>query len=513
MRWWRRVRHLFKTPQRGVTGSRAVALPLLLTWFTLHLVISVTYVFVARTQLTWLPHPSWLSVIYKSAIALGAPIALGVLWYRSRPSRRVVRVGDWFGAGILAHSVVWLGGAVLELIHPGNMPLLGHLLLEYSLGVWGVASAVLFVRGTIEFSRQLSTELRERRRLEALIDFTRRITSLDYQRILDEAVGHLHKILEADSCMLYLWNEEEQVLVPVAGKHDPTVYTEAYIRRMMSFHCPLGFGITGWVMQTGLPYIADNVMSDSHSQAIPGWAHDEKSSLLAPIQVEGRRLGVVRLTRRGLNQFEQDDLDLALSFTAQAAMVIEHGRIIKELSELSITDNMTGLFNARHFQHVLAMELSRADRSGQPLALLMLDSDSLKAFNDRLGHQKGDEYIRMIGRVLKSSLRLCDYAFRYAGDEFLVLLPGTGQDEAMLVAERIRQYIEENEAIVGTGGTVSLGVAVFPTHASDGEGLLSMADRAMYESKRQGKNRVTPADMVLSRSEAVHHWNAPSGEL
>jgi diguanylate cyclase (GGDEF)-like protein len=479
----------------------------------IHIVLAGAYLVLQHDRLTWLSHPSVTSIVLKLSIALGAPIALSIMWRQSRPSRRVVRVGDWFGAGITAYSMVWLGGTLLEFVHPGSLPFLGHLILEYSLSLWGIAGAGLLVQGTVDLSRQLSTEWRERRRLEALMDFTRRITSLDYQRITDEAVAHLYDILDADACVLYLWNEDEQVLVPVSGKHDPAVYTDAYIHRMMSFRCPPGFGITGWVMHAGTPYISGDVMSDPRSQAVPGWSREEKSSMLAPIQIEGRRLGVVRLTRRGLNQFTQDDLDLALSFTAQAAVVIEHGRIVKELSDLTITDNMTGLYNARHFHHVLTVELSRSQRSGEPLALIMVDSDSLKEFNDRMGHQKGDDYLRTIGRVLKSSVRLSDYAFRYAGDEFLVLLPGIGTEEAMLVADRVRQQIADEEAEEGTGGTVSMGVAVYPEHAESGESLLSMADRAMYESKRLGKNRVTLGNATLSRPDSLQGWSAPGGEL
>lgn len=514
MRWWQQLRHLYMAPHRtGLTG-RPVALPVVLACLIVYAVVAAAYLVALRSEPMWVPDPSWSSAIMKIGLAFGTPAALGFLWYRSAPTRRVIRVGDWFGAGILAYSVVWAGGAVVEFIRMDQLTTAGMIILPYSLGLWGVLGAGFLVGGTVSLSRQLSTEWRERSRLETLMDFTRRITSLDYQAILNEAVNHMYELLEADACVLYLWNEEEQVLVPVAGKHAPAVYTPAYVHRMMTFRCPMGFGITGWVMQTGLPYISGDVMSDPRSQAVPGWSSAKKSSLLAPIQVEGRRLGVVRMTRRGLNQFTADDLDLVLSFTGQAALVIEHGRIVKELSELSITDNMTGLYNARHFHHVVGVELSRAERNGDSLALIMVDSDSLKQFNDIMGHQRGDQYIKMIGQVLKRSIRLSDYAFRYAGDEFMVLLPGAGREEALLVAERIRTMIEQNEQEAdGIFGTVSMGVALYPEHARDGETLLNMADRAMYRSKRRGKNRVTLADEVLSQPDALTSWGTPDGEL
>lgn len=510
MSWWARLAPMTRISVRRLSGQLLV-LPVVLVGVGAYAVTAAIYLLAVEREKIWIAHPSWTSALLKLTIALGAPLVLGYFWQRSRPARRVMRVADWFGAGIVAYSVVWTGWALQDFLYPDHLSWLGLLLMPYSWAAWGIIGTALFIIGTVDLSRELSTEWRERQRLEALMEFTRGITNLDHQMILNEAVRHLHGLLEADACVLYLWNEEEQVLVPAAGQHDPAAYTKAYIDRMMSFRCPMGFGITGWVMQTGNPYISGDVMSDIRSQAVPGWSRDEKSSLLAPIQVEGHRLGVVRLTRQGLNQFAQDDLDLVMSFAGQAALVIEHSRIVKELSELSITDNMTGLYNARHFHHVATVEVARAARSGDPLALVMLDSDSLKQLNDLRGHQKGDDHIRRIGRVLREHLRLSDYAFRYAGDEFLLLLPSTGHHEAMAVAERIRTLIEESDNEEEMPITVSLGVAVYPAHAADAESLLSVADRAMYESKRAGKNRVTMADVVRNQAGCLPGTDGPVG--
>lgn len=493
-------------------GGQLVVLPLVLIGVGAYAITAAVYLLLFGADRIWVTDPSWASALLRLMIALGAPLLMGYFWQRSRPARRVLQVADWFGAGMIAYSVVWTGWALHEFVDAASLSPFGLLLLPYSWAAWGILGTALFIFGAVDLSHELSTEWRERQRLEALMQFTQRITSLDYQTSLDEMVRHLHKLLEPDSCVLYLWNEEEEVLVPVASEYNPAAYPPAYVDRVMSFRCPMGFGITGWVMQTGAPYVSGDVMSDAHAQAVPGWHGDEKSSLLAPIAVEGRRLGVVRLTRKGIDQFSQDDLDLVLSFAGQAALVLEHGRIVKELSELSITDTMTGLFNARHFHTVAAMEVSRAERSGEPLALVMIDSDSLKHLNDLRGHQQGDEHIRRIGRVLRSHLRLSDHAFRYAGDEFLLLLPNTGPEAAVTVAERIRSLIEQGEPEDDLAVTVSLGVGVYPIHASDAQSLLSVADRAMYESKRLGKNRVTIAEMALNQPGSHVRQGAPVGE-
>jgi diguanylate cyclase (GGDEF)-like protein len=503
MHWWRPLWLRFTARFERHMGSRLVVLPVVLVGVGAYTLIAGLYLLLATAGPIWTSHPAWLPASAKILLALGAPVLLSFLWHRSRPSPRVLQVVDWFGAGIIAYSVVWMNSALSDLIATDS-GVWCLLLFTYSRAFWGTIGTGLFIKGTVDLSRDLSFEWRERQRLEALMEFTRRITSLDHQTIVNEAVRHMHRLLEADACVLYLWNEEEQVLVPVAGIHDPDVYPQAYIDRMMSFRCPMGFGVTGWVMQSGTPYIAADVMSDSKAQAVPGWSRGEKSSLLTPLQVEGRRLGVVRLTRKGLNQFTHDDLDLVMSFAGQAALVLEHGRIVKELSELSITDGMTGLYNSRHFHHVITVELARASRSSEQVALVMIDSDSLKQLNDMRGHLRGDEHIRRIGRLLRDSIRISDYAFRYAGDEFLLLLPNTDPAEACVAAERIRLLVEEdvtNDDDLPV--TVSIGIAVYPLHGADAEGLLSAADRAMYQSKRSGKNRVTVADVVLPHPERL----------
>jgi len=492
MTWSGRLRNLNSAVRQWDTGGRLVVIPAVLVSLALYVLATTLYLLKASPEI-WAPEVSRLRVIMGLLLIMLTSTGLLFVWHVSKPTRRIVWVYDWLGGGLVALSVVWAGTTVDEFLVFARLGGLGRFLFPVSTSLWGALGIILVLAGTAYFSDELRSERQERHRLEALMDFTRKITSLDYQGILDEAVAHLQHLLKADSCVLFLWDEEGQVLVPAADVHDMSLYSQEYVSRMMAFKCPLGFGLTGWVMETGQPFISGDVMADPRSQGIPGWKVDEKSSLLAPIQVEGRRLGVVRLTRRGLHMFTHDDLDLAMSFAGQAALVIEHGRIVKELSDLSITDGLTGLFNARHFHTVLDVEARRSGRYGQTLSLIMTDSDSLKRVNDVLGHQKGDEHLKGIGLALKASVRATDYAFRYAGDEFLLLLPNTGPEEALVVGERVRRKIEIQDLGEGFHATVSVGVAAMPHHAADGEALLAAADAAMYESKRAGKNRTTMA--------------------
>ena len=497
MNWWRRVRHLMTVPRRFRAEGRLLLLPVTLILAALYVVTVSLYLWNADPAL-WDQSVDWWAILFRVLLITLMLAVLVILWVRSEPPRRVRWVWDWLSGGVVAHSVFGFALTSLSFMHEERLTDWGRFLLIYSRSIWAVTGGIVMITAIFKLTTELANERREREAIQAVVDFTHRMTSLDNQAILDEAVSHIHRLLRADACVLFLWSEADQALIPAAAQHDPSVYSPEYIVQMMAFKCPKGFGLTGWTMETGKPIIVGDVMADSRSQGVPGWQADEKSSLLTPIQVEGNRLGVVRITRRGLHQFSQDDLDLAMSFSGQAALVIEHGRVVKELQDMAITDSLTGLFNGRYFQHVLAAEVHRAKRHDTALTLVMMDSDSLKRVNDMMGHQAGDEYLRRIGHILRDSIRLSDYAFRYAGDEFILLLPNTGPTEALLVAERIRSAVAEQELGVNVPSTISLGVAVLPFHAEDGESLLSSADRAMYESKRSGKNRVTLASEAFS---------------
>jgi diguanylate cyclase (GGDEF)-like protein len=453
----------------------------------------VVILYVTNSDIIWEQHVDLMYSGLRIILGTAAPLVLAGVWWYSPPSRRVLRVFDWIGAGLLAISFAWLLASLGHLIRSDSLGLGGTLLIPLGWAIWSAAGVGLMIAGIASLSGELLSEQLERRRLQALMDFTRLITRLDYQTVLDETVRHMHDVLHAEACVLYLWDQIEQSLVPSAAVHVSRVYPEEYVRRVLALRYPKGYGITGWVFATGEPCMVGDIHADSRSQPVPGFEDLDQACLVVPIQVEGRRLGVVRMTRHTHEPFTRDDLDLASSFANQAALVIEKARVMKELSDLTITDSLTGLYNARHFEQVLTAELARAARDDRPLALLMVDSDALKRMNDQFGHQKGNDYLQGIARVIREAIRVSDYAFRYAGDEFLVLLPGAGVEEAGAVGERIRRVVEERESLPGIAGTVSVGVAVLPVHARDGEGLLAAADGAMYESKRLGKNRVTAA--------------------
>ncbi|MBP2681366.1 MAG: response receiver-modulated diguanylate cyclase [Candidatus Krumholzibacteriota bacterium] len=166
-----------------------------------------------------------------------------------------------------------------------------------------------------------------------------------------------------------------------------------------------------------------------------------------------------------------------------------------QLENLTSIDWLTGLYNRQFYDRMVRIEIERATRSGSRLSLLVLDLDSFKVINDTLGHRKGDEALVVVADLLRENLRKIDLAFRYGGEEFVILLPGTGEVEAIHTAERLRAVISEYQEFLDDHRasqriTVSIGGAVFPEDARTEDELFRRADGALLVAKRKGKNRV-----------------------
>jgi diguanylate cyclase (GGDEF)-like protein len=164
-----------------------------------------------------------------------------------------------------------------------------------------------------------------------------------------------------------------------------------------------------------------------------------------------------------------------------------------ELRRLSITDSLTGLYNRTQLPESLARELARSQRHQHSFSLLMIDIDHFKRFNDTHGHQAGDDLLRRVAGILRNSLRSCDLAARYGGEEFLILLTETEPEGARTFAEKLRSSVEELRFHGETAVTISIGVASFPDNGDDVESIIRQADDALYDCKRQGRNRVAVA--------------------
>ncbi|HJV33584.1 diguanylate cyclase [Geomonas sp.] len=227
-----------------------------------------------------------------------------------------------------------------------------------------------------------------------------------------------------------------------------------------------------------------------------------RSLVCVPLTYQGRMVGILYLNDFVARSFDHDKVNLLSILASFAAMAINNATLHKRTKVLAITDSLTGLHNHRYFKHFFKQEMGRARRYHKPFSVIMLDVDNFKDYNDSFGHATGDDLLRLLGGLILQTVRGVDVAFRYGGEEFIVLLPETKLENALLAAERLRKAIEGGTAkhLVGTatrGVTVSIGVASYPDNADNMDELFNIVDSLLYRAKRCGKNKIYHQESLL----------------
>jgi diguanylate cyclase (GGDEF)-like protein len=220
-----------------------------------------------------------------------------------------------------------------------------------------------------------------------------------------------------------------------------------------------------------------------------------RSLICIPLKVPAGVVGLLHLGDFAPRQFDREKMKLLSILSSFAAMAIDNAKLHNRTKIMAITDSLTGLNNYRYFQEVFGQELRRAERYQRQLAVLMFDVDDFKKFNDHYGHPVGDRVLAAIGTAIARTVRQVDYAFRYGGEEFIVLLPETGLENALLAAERLRMAIARETAatlqgVTAAGVTVSVGVACYPDNGADQDELFTVVDGLLYKAKELGKNKI-----------------------
>jgi diguanylate cyclase (GGDEF)-like protein len=312
--------------------------------------------------------------------------------------------------------------------------------------------------------------------------------------VSEVAVRSAARAVHAQIAALAVANTDGQALAIMATHGYPlTLVEHLRIRR--------GEGVLGSVFETGLP-VRVNDVSRSNSGRRRRARYKTNSFAVVPISAGPDILGAVCVTDRADGRpFSRKDLSTLRTLAATIALALVRERAHEQASsyaQAAAIDPVSGLFNRRYFQARLDEELQRAHRHALSVGLLMIDVDDFKSINDQYGHLAGDAVIADIGEILRRSVRVFDICTRYGGEEFAVVMPGSGPEDAARIAERIRERVEAYRpsipelSMLRITASIGLSVSSAGTSARD---LISIADQALYQAKRAGKNQVRGGDI------------------
>jgi diguanylate cyclase (GGDEF)-like protein len=292
---------------------------------------------------------------------------------------------------------------------------------------------------------------------------------LDPREVMERTLEGLGHLVPNQAACIYLVDGDEVILASVSG--DPELL-------------PVDPAMTG-----------DPVLRSVLLGTEPGAIPEDARSLTVAMRAGGVIVGALHVVRSHGVPLTGDDRKLADLLAAEAAAAVHTARLYEQTQRLATTDSLTGLYNHRFFRDALALEIARANRLGYSIGLLMIDVDNFKRVNDTFGHPAGDDVLRNIADVLRGSLRQTDVAARYGGEEFAVVLPGLGPRGVRAVGEKLRRAVRGLQPLAADGVTpfpvsVSVGGVSASPPTLNPVDLVRMADTALYEAKRRGKDCV-----------------------
>ncbi|HEX6730647.1 MAG TPA: diguanylate cyclase [Pyrinomonadaceae bacterium] len=340
---------------------------------------------------------------------------------------------------------------------------------------------------------RLRSELEFRSRFtDSLQHFLERISSDNPEKTYESILANSKQLLNSERASLLVFDENanELILKAAAG-----LGTEPE----SIGHLRMGEGVAGEVLESGKALMVQDIEAEGLTPAPAERLYKTKSFISYPITIGGRKIGVLNVTdKSGGGKYDAVDLSLLEIIGPQVALAMERAEWQERATEfqlMSITDPLTSLPNRRYLEERLTEELNRSKRYDYTMSFLMIDIDDFKSYNDNSGHQAGDLALQITAHCLKGALRSADIASRYGGEEFCILLPQTSIDEAGAIADRIRQRVANTHYPHGKSQplgrvTISIGVSSSSPVVNTAMTVVAAADRALYQAKRLGKDRI-----------------------
>lgn len=334
------------------------------------------------------------------------------------------------------------------------------------------------------------------RRLEntailACVQIGKLLTSTtSHEEILTLIMAQVSQLVKADNWSLFLLDEETNELrfEIVVGIDKKTV---EHIR------IPLGVGLVGHAAKTGQPLIINDAQTNPRfNREIDRLTGFKTHSVICvPLTFHNRIQGVIEIVNiADPESFEIKYMPIVKILSDYAAIALENARLFNRIQQLSVTDEYTGLYNARYLHQILDDFLIRTDEQGQSLAVVFMDVDNFKQVVDKYGHLSGSRVLKEIGTTIRDRLQESDILIKYGGDEYVMILPDHDRDKALTKIETIRGAIQESRYLNNEGMnisvTASFGIAIYPADAKNKKDILLAADNLMYEIKRSRKNGV-----------------------
>ena len=341
---------------------------------------------------------------------------------------------------------------------------------------------------------QLADFEKIKRRITIIHEIGKTLTSsLTVKEVVQQIFYKVAELFNPENWSLLLVDHERQELY-----FEIVVSETGRAEKIKDTRLKIGEGIAGWVAKTGRPLLVPSVDKEPRftRKVDDAAAFSTESIICIPLKIRDKVLGVIEFVNRtDLASMHDFDIEMLVTVADFAAIALENARNFEQVSKLTITDDITGLYNSRHLHALLHQEIERARELGSDCSLIFFDLDFFKNVNDTHGHLCGSSLLGEMGGIISSMLGENNFGARYGGDEFVVILRDTGKQAALTFCRELQQKLNSTVFLAANGLaihlTASFGIATCPDDADNNQQILHLADERMYKVKGSGKNDIS----------------------